>query len=253
MCNPDLSTLWQQELKIPVITTQQSTRTRLEELKNIVRDWSNIKRILLSGGEVFLTDTHIKVLDMVPDLSKVEIKYISNGSIMPDSETISRWKKSKKVLLDISLDGTDEQYDYVRYPLKWSVVEKNFRNLLDLFCNEFPEGEIDIFYTVNSLNLAYLWKMDLWANELKQKYTCLRKVEYGECFHPYLGLHAVPLKLRQFFLEKHGNDHPGATLLNDYIFNQNVVESLKSNLEKLDQRRKLDWHKAFPEIVDFFN
>lgn len=251
MCFPSLSTLWQQELKIPVTVTQQSTRKRLEELTNIVPDWSHIKRILLSGGEVFLTDTHIKVLDMVPDLSKVEIKYISNGSIMPDVETISRWKKAKKILLDISLDGTDDQYDYIRYPLKWSVVERNFKNLLDLFSNEFPEGEIDIFYTVNVLNLSYLWKMDRWANELKQKYPCLRKVEYGECFHPYLGLQSVPPDLRQFFLEKHGTNHPGNLLLNDYAFKPNALESLGPNLEKLDHRRKLDWRQAFPEIINF--
>lgn len=249
-CGPSLSTLWQRELDMPIHTTQKSTQSLLPMLQNIVEDWSHIKRVIFSGGEPMLTDTHTKILEMFPDLSNVEIKYISNGSLFPDDECLKIWKRAKRINLSISLDGTGEQYNYIRFPLEWDSVSKNVYRLLDLFSSDFPTSEIGITCTVNSLNLLYIDNMDRWFNDLAKRYDILKTLEYGPCRGTAWDLTGAPPIFREKFLDLCGPDHAIQDLLDQETFQPQKFDILQWNLTQIDKRRNLDWRQHFPRAVE---
>jgi hypothetical protein len=44
---------------------------------------------------------------------------------------IELWKKCKSVQINVSVDGIDEHFNYLRWPLQWSQVRDNIRFILD--------------------------------------------------------------------------------------------------------------------------
>lgn len=73
---------------------------------------------------------------------------ITNGSIMTDA-MIEMFKKFKKTVFMVSIDGVGLVNDYQRWPSRWQQIELNLLKL----SNEF---DVSVMPTVTALNLPYL-------------------------------------------------------------------------------------------------
>jgi len=251
MCGPHLSTMWQQELKIPVTSTEKTSKAHWYNVSCWI-DWQPVRRVYFSGGEPLLTNTSDIVLHKIPDLSLVEIKYQTNGSVMPSESTLQHWKNAKKIILDISLDGTQDQYDYIRWPLQWKSVETNIHKLARWLDAHAKQCEININYTVNPMNLLYLKDMDDWFSEMKTVYGFFKNLGYQNCGHDIWGLDAASPELITQFLQTHGVNHQFSTWLNNFSNDKVKRQRLKQNLVELDQIRNLDWQKTFSKAIMIF-
>lgn len=89
----------------------------------------NLTTIYMLGGEPLINDFHDEIIDLLIQenrADKVTIQYSTNLQI--DIEKyIPMWSKFKYIDLNISLDGCDETYEYIRWPGRW---EKVFNNLI---------------------------------------------------------------------------------------------------------------------------
>lgn len=251
MCGPHFSTLWQQELNQPVTLNEKKVTDTLNKLMKLI-DWEPVRTIYFSGGEPLLTSAHETILSYVPDLSKVQLKYQTNGSVMPSTTALDLWRQVGKIKLEISLDGTDEQYEYVRYPLKWPAVDRNVNSLATFLEDNSIEYEIHINYAVNPLNLMYLHRMDQWFLQLQKKYKSVKGLEYAPTFGPYWALDSIDATWIDRFTKIHGINHPAIQLFQDLKHDPDKKEKLARDLELLDSRRKLNWRHSFADSVEFF-
>ena len=78
----------------------------------------------------------------------IELIFTTNGTIYKNIDVL---KKFKKVTINISVDGICEQFEYLRYPAKWSKVYKNIQKF-------FKEEDFNLTFvlTVSSINIYYI-------------------------------------------------------------------------------------------------
>lgn len=114
-------------------SNKDKMRTRVLDLDThydeIIKNITSIKVLTLSGGEPFLLDKTIVLLEEIAAKNPSMTLYINtNGSILTD-KIITALKKIKEVRICISIDGYGSVQEYIRYPLKWNKIEKNIIRL----------------------------------------------------------------------------------------------------------------------------
>jgi organic radical activating enzyme len=243
MCGPYYSSFWANEVK-------QYQRDKTDHLQTILEivDLSKTRKILFLGGEPLLSDTDLRLLAEVPNPSIVDIQYTTNGSVYPSAERLELWKSFKSVMLNFSIDGTDEIFEYVRYPLKWNTVENNMFRMRD----ELPSNvKIKLNHTVNILNLWYYDKFNAWyQNNFK---TDRHGAEIICTFSPATGIltaYSATPKFQQRLEQKYaGVDQRVINIIKDTNLKP---DAMLKYLSELDQRRSTNWKNLFPDIVDCF-
>ena len=241
MCGPWHSSYWQSELK------QFPVKTAADPIDKILAhiDIQKTRKILFLGGEPFLSDDDIRILPLIKNPQLVRLQYTTNGSIYPSQKHIDLWSRFQDVLINFSLDGIGDRFDYVRYPLKWSQIEKNVIRML----NELPDNvRFKSNHTVNMLNLYYYDEFEDWSTRIMQTE---RSTDFT--FNPCSGTlspREVPRKLFDMLLSKYGSDSKVIrTITNNDSTDQT---NLLTYLSELDTRRGLNWRQVFPEISDCF-
>lgn len=249
MCNGNLSTLWQQELGKKITVTQQSTNQLTQQVLDLI-DIEQVKIISFAGGEPLLTSTHTDILSASPDLSDVIISYHTNGSILPDDHTLHLWGKAKKVLLFFSIDGIDQQFEYIRWPLQWTTVSKNLETMVSWLAQGRFQGQAKVHITSNPLSAWYVDQIENYFTALSKQTQCWIGTFYDLATGRF-DLRATSPALRQLIKDKHGPAHQITKFLEQLPFDSKMHQQLMYDLVELDTRRKNKWQETFPEIVNF--
>lgn len=248
ICTPDVSTLWSKQLtKHKIIHIKPAVDFEDHLNKILELDLTHLRRVKFFGGEPLLTDTHKRVLERIPNPEQVDIWYTTNGSVLPDSDLINLWGKFKVVYFEVSIDGIDEQFDYIRWPLTWEKVERNLQELKQIA----PANLLfRINYTANPLNILYYDRVEHWHNT---KFSTNRFGDPTEInIHPCWGtwdLNKTPSKLRDLVCEKYGDHKISAMISNEPIVDYKPIMDF---VDQWDPIRKQSWKSVFPEIVDYF-
>jgi len=91
------------------------------------------RRVEFAGGEPLMDPQHYRILDMLkPYGHQTEIKYATNGTTLGISKgrTIyDYWPHFKSVAVNISIDGIDDVYNYIRGNGDWNQVVKNIKEI----------------------------------------------------------------------------------------------------------------------------
>lgn len=241
MCGSWYSSFWANELKefqpAPVVDP-------LDQILKLI-DVQKLRKINFLGGEPFLSDTDSRILPLIAHPELVDLQYTINGSIYPSQERITQWKKYKSVLINFSIDGIGDRFEYIRYPLKWKTVNGNLSRMI----RELPDNvKFKANHTINIFNLYYHNEFDIWYNEIKK----LGRLD-DYTFSPANGVleaFSVTDKLLTLLKSKYDADSKVIKLVNNNI-NNNKTEMLKF-ITELDARRGLNWQQVFPEIADCF-
>lgn len=208
--------------------------------------------LYILGGEPFYSDSGNKILRHLrtthPDISKVVLRYQTNGSMVPNEETKALWDGFRSVELSLSLDGIGERFEYLRWPLRWSQVEKTVASLV-----ETTDAVLSINATISPLNVLYFQELNDWANATlpadRIKWPGI-PVRPNRCFGT-LDLNKTPIKMRAQIREMYDVDSPLVKIFNNLevdIERQKMFEYI--NLH--DRLRSLDWKKTFPDVVKYY-
>lgn len=240
MCGPWSSSYWAQELKI--VTPIKRQEDYLGKIASLV-DLQKTRTILLLGGEPMLSDVDARLVDLIQDPSQVTIQFTTNGSIYPTDAQIRRWEKFKQIKINFSVDGIKDRFEYVRYPLNWTTVERNILRMQ----TEMPSNvSFKINHAVNILNLLYYDEFETWFNTY---FTNSSRMS-GFTASPVAGIlspRSVTPKLKDKIFARYSNDQVPARMIEDT--NNNCKDLLQYILE-LDRRRKNNWKISFPDVVD---
>lgn len=161
-CNPASSSKWRNDydalqkkttFKLTTYDTMEGFRWPERDgfWDDLLQHCDKVKTFYINGGEPTLIKEHFRFLERLVDLGKTDIKlwYNINMTNMND-KVIDLWRKFDHVKVSCSIDDLGDRNHYIRYPTKWSDVEKNFLRLKN-------EGfEIDVTQTVSWMNYSTL-------------------------------------------------------------------------------------------------
>lgn len=171
MCNPRSSIMWIKEwneMKSPnsgeLMSSEAEAEYRgydwidsdflLNEFKSKVHELDTLH---FAGGEPLITKQMARMLEICVEegvASKILLTYNTNLTKLPE-RVLELWKSFREVRLLVSVDGYGPVNDYIRMPIKWSVIEKNLR-FLDSRTEEFKISEILLSTTVQAYNILNL-------------------------------------------------------------------------------------------------
>ena len=142
-----------------------------------------IKQFDFYGGEPFMSKKMWKILEVAVEkgfAKDIEIHYATNGTQWP-SEKVEIFQHFRHVHLSFSVDGIEEQFEYMRYPAKWSEVQENMRKAVALN-DRFKNLYLGWCITLSTLNITSLPRI------LKEHQTNFKE------FGPYLNLVHGPIQ-----------------------------------------------------------
>lgn len=248
----------------------------------------NLLQIYFVGGEPLIIDEHYDLLQEIIDrgyAKQIKLRYNTNAIEWREG-LFDMWSHFESVELGISLDATHERNEYIRYPSKWDIVERN----LEILDSQTPDNvEIIFACTLFALNVYHYpdfvkWKLhknfkkiNMWPNQGGG-------VNFHFLFQPkHFNIKALPEWYKQQVRDKYtdfitwweNNYNLGIKNSSvDYsIWSQDssTIESMKSiinfmdeedwsdrlpelkeYLDKVDQLRGLNYKSTFPELVDIF-
>ncbi len=248
-CGPHASSTWSKQMtnqKMIHINPDLDYTTQLAQLINTL-DLSSVRRIKFFGGEPLLTNTHITILNNIPDPSKVDIWYTTNASIMPDATVLDIWSKFNLVFFEASIDGIGNQFNYIRWPLPWELIEKNLLQLREIS----PANTLfRINHTLNPFNIYYYDRLEEWTNKhfATNRLGDLTEINIHPCWGDW-ALNRTPIELRKEIYQKY-NNHAVSKLLSEQ--GNEPVDSIIQFTQTWDIIRKNNWKEIFPEIVNYF-
>jgi len=253
ICNEYASSLWtkqKQKLNNQQVKFYSNTTIIDQSIDKIVKTVSldKVKYIKFFGGEPLFTDTHLKFLKHISNPGQVTLHYTTNGSIYPNDETLAMWRNFKTVIFAASIDGIQEQFDYIRWPLPWHKVSDN---LLRIKHNpDIWNVMFRIEFTVNFLNAYYVDRMETWVSENLATNSAGDKTEIN--FHPCTGIwdiNKMSPGIKNLILTKYPSTHLIHKMINN-LPQPLALHDWKEFVNTWDPRRKNSWQTAFPDLVE---
>lgn len=116
--------------------------------------------LIIQGGEPLLQPEHQEFLKylIAEGTTSVRLRYTTNlTTISP--RIVELWKQFKGVEVMGSVDGVGKVNDYIRYPSKFSVIDKNIQRFRDLGVEPF------IMNTVSTYSILYVDRLVEWVRE----------------------------------------------------------------------------------------
>ena len=207
-CGPGLSTSWDEDL-IDNTEAQQhffgephpNHNWYNEHKRNITTneyikdmEYDTVKHLLevkVTGGEPFLTDAFLGFLDNLVkwDLAKnIVLDVFTNCSFFPKEKYWSILPKFKRVYINLSLDGIEQEAEFIRKKSNWKTVLKVSKHWEKLSL-DYKNIFVAISHTISVFNVLSFKKFIVWVythfdKKLVNKYITGYTID-GEEEHQY--------------------------------------------------------------------
>ena len=248
-CGPASSTTWRNELR-NAGQEYFKVQTRPQDLEQFIKkrfdklDLSKLREINIYGGEPFLTNSHVAVLEYIVDLgiaNQVRLHYNTNGTQRIKDSVKKLMEMFEFVRINFSIDAVGSQFEYIRYGAKWDSVQQT----LLWWKNNLPHNSmLSITVTVSVLNALCLNELSKWKHEHFDKTIFGDPIEIIS--QP---AHLTPVKLEnmntelQDYIKNFNYDPEWKWLKNSSLLAANAgnLEKLLNWLQVVDQRRNLNF------------
>lgn len=251
-------TMWNSELTIPSdINKWFKSDTYKNNLDLISK---NLKRVYLTGGEPTLIKENRTLLKNLIESGNTNcfVSFTTNGTTA-DNELLDLMKHFPKNEIQISLDGINEQANYIRYPVNWEEFNSNVKRLADM-----PNIKIVFYTVVSAYNLFSMSEILKYVDSISSS----RPVGWYPIFldNPdFLRTEIWPHSIRLQAIDQIKDTVSNITTLKNYVSNdvfekiyeyysngQNLTVKISdfvrfNNL--LDNHRGTQFSKVFPELV----
>jgi uncharacterized radical SAM superfamily Fe-S cluster-containing enzyme len=211
-------------------------------------DFSNTKRVYFNGGEPVLSQDPELILQRLANsgnLENTQVAFNMNGSCMPSNNMIALLKQAAHVTVIFSIDGTEQQFEYIRYPLKWDTVKVNIDKIMQL---GFDQVCMATALGIHNLHIAQ--RTEDWWHNFTKNYR--GQIGINNTFQLVVGMLSIKSaseSLRHQMLKDFENVAGSAAELIT-----NCLSACAGNdqwigwLNNLDRRRDLNWRQTLPEL-----
>ena len=125
----------------------------------------NIKYIEFTGGEPWMIEEHVELLQFAVDEGygkNIDIHYNTNATQWPE-DLVTLWKDLGRVDIAFSIDNVGDRFEYERFGAKWDRANEIVDATHDtkMF---FPNITTQLCFTINIQNVYYLDELLAWAD-----------------------------------------------------------------------------------------
>lgn len=264
-CGPSASTFWIKHLKDKKQLSnewpehQKNSKRIIEILKKL--DLSNLQQVVLCGGETLLGSEYWNVADWlamnVPNAKQnLMMCFQTNGTQSISERWFQTIDKFKLVKLQVSLDGINDRFEYLRWPASWAQVSDNLYNLRE----KVPSNVMFLIEeTVSIFNVLYLNELESWVAD---NFYANREGDVVDHTR-HLAKYSVSMNdsiLYDFSLNNASQLLVDAMLSkgcanlipNNWQENPEKIKSMIETIKYFDQLRDQDFKKTFPEVFECF-
>lgn len=255
MCGPFASSTWQnmvieneEELKDFFRPQRKQTPVDVKSLFEGL-DLSKINRIKLLGGEPFITPQtkdFFEYLDSNNLLENITFMTNTNVTFFP-KKLVKYLEKIKNASISISIDGFEENNDYVRHKSKWSDVLDVISKWKNFVSTTQGNYKLAVTTCVNAYNVHQIDEIVKWS--INEKFIYNYNIISGP---KHLKLEALPQKyVEEVVLPKLKKTEEVQNVVN-YIekmeYNQELLNQLISFTEKMDKITGKSLQNYNPEL-----
>jgi hypothetical protein len=158
MCGPDYSHTWAKELGITFGDSHIARANKSEDWLTIMEGYGPLEdlyEIYFAGGEVMFQKEHWQMLDHLIDIGKTDvmIMYVTNLTKLDYDgyKLLDYIPKFRDVTFTVSMDGTGDLLEYIRWGAKWNQIVKNLDALIDLPNVNLRVNHVTMWYNVMAL------------------------------------------------------------------------------------------------------
>jgi len=219
-----------------------------EETRNdIISILPKVREIKFTGGEPLMNDELFWVFDNTPKVNQ-KLRIASNFTKNVD-KFLDATQDFEHVHIDMSIDGTYDEYEYIRYPGKWDVVEANV-----ISAKGKTNYLLNTIFTLHALNVSSSIRVFEKAKEWDTEKS-LNVVSNN-----FYSIRSVPPEIRQIHisrLTKKANEYPILNdiiaLLNDWIYDETEMWNMLKHVKRRDILRKKNLLTVYPEWEMYYN
>lgn len=120
----------------------------------------DVTQIYCAGGEPLKVEAHIRMLREIIEAGyahQISLEYNTNWYMIPE-KVWEAWEYFKEVKIGVSIDSFGTMNDYIRYPSRWNIIEKN----LALLDNQTDKYIVWFALTIHAYNIYYLPEIIQW-------------------------------------------------------------------------------------------
>jgi MoaA/NifB/PqqE/SkfB family radical SAM enzyme len=253
-CSPYASSLWHKEyLQIHNKDVPNVRYYREDFVTNLTTQAPGLIHLDLPGGEPLISG--------VPEQQKLLMHYVETGqaknmslhyntnvTTYPDDSWWDIWRHFKEIDMQLSIDGVETRYEYIRYPASWETLVDHVSRYQSQNSHNL---RLSISHTVSAYNIYYLNEFFTWCADMG-----LPRPWCGRVHNPmYMRPSVWPAHVKDKILTK-----LRTSLFDDVHTWANLIEStddsihfadFKNYLHKHDEYRRLDFRKVFPDLAEF--
>lgn len=245
-CNSSSSSSWHQ-LNKKIFNIVPEKKYKCVDI-NSVREHVNFKDLVslsLIGGEPLYEKKNFDLLEHLLNIGNnaVFISIVTNGSVLISDSQKRILSKFKNLNFSVSIDGTEQVFEYLRYPLKWSRLIDNLKFFRELSDN------VSANYTISNLNVLYHNDTVNWFNQ--QNIIFSNSPVYTPT---WLQPRALPVDIKNYlktiltefdYNTLIGNDHSSQDQAN--------FEQFLTEIKTQDNAKKIDINDYLPELAQMIN
>jgi hypothetical protein len=211
-------------------------------------DLSNLERLYFNGGEPLLSSEPLEILQHLAQLGQLpqlRLSLNTNGSIRPNQQLMSYWKKCDGGVVNFSIDGTGAAFEYIRYPLDWQQVEDNILWLMQ----QAPKLDISIAFTLGIHNIDIVDQTQAWVDTINQNLS--RKIQFRQHLSSGpLDITGAEPELKTIWLQRYSGNQPWHKMVRTALQGPASAQPVTwiEHLTMIDQRRQTDWRLALPAL-----
>ena len=252
-CGPHSSTFWHKQLGMPV-PVSKSAQTVISSLSKL--DLSNLRQLVFCGGETLLGNEYWNVAEWlannVPNASdQLTVCFQTNGTQPILEKNYKIIEKLHLVKLHISIDGTKERFEYLRWPANW---EKTTENILKIQESAPSNVMFVIEETVSIFNALYLSEVSEWVQ--KNIPTNKEGDIVNHTKHLANGSYSL-VHLTQEYVDKLSASPYKSLIPPRWQEKPQNITQMLTEIQKFDQQRNQNFLTVFPEVAEcyqrFFN
>jgi len=257
-CGPSASSRWRKEhldlygIDVPPVETLVD-----ENIKNLYEHMPNIIHLDIPGGEPFLSEVEKqkKLLKTYIDNNQsknISIHYTTNAQVFPNDEWWDLWSHFKEIDMQLSIDGTGDRYEYIRYPAKWSLLCENVKKFVSRE-KVLDNVRLSVSHTVSAYNIYYLSDFFDWCGQIGLPTPWCGRVHTPLHMRPSIFPNSIKRKIIDHLqTSKHKEMISWISLLKNSDDSQ-YYKVFCDMRDKHDLYRNLDYKKIFPEFSRLIN
>jgi len=253
-CNSYSSSRWHDEyLTVYNQDIQHVKFYRHDFIETFLSQAPGIIHLDIPGGEPFLSGIkeQKKLLGhyvQTEQAANISLHYTTNTTIFPDDEWWELWSYFREVDIQLSIDGIEARYEYIRYPAVWNDTESNVRRYIQQE-KEIHNLRLSVSHTVSAYNIFYLDEFFNWCQHIGLPNPWLGRVYHPDHMKPEVWTDSARHLIQQHLLtSKHDDVKTWAeSMVNG---GDQFVEFCK-RLHQHDQYRNLNFVNTFPELAQY--